>query len=259
MTASTTAIAHPRIQERREAVEDELTRRRQRRLRVLGAAVLIVLLALGATQTPLLDVDEVRIIGATTTGPNALRAVADIEQGTPLVGLDLSEAESRLLAMPEIAAVTSTRQWNGVITIEVQERRAVARITTLDGEIMVASDGMVLALDQGVNSSLPVVAGAMFSAPIGGRVPEEVADAVAAAEALPSDIARLSERIVIGADRLSIDLVGGGVVELGDARDLDAKYDALRAFLGQVDLRCLDVIDVQAPTVPILARDVTCG
>lgn len=258
MTASTTAMAHPRMRERLEAVEDEQVRRRARKLIALGVIVFLALLAFGVTRSPLLDVDEVRVIGATTTGPNALRAVAGIEPGAPLVGLDLEAAEARLLALPEVASVTSARSWDGLVTLEVVERRRVANITTADGTLIVADDGMVVGLGDYADPMLPSIAGAMFSTPVGGLVPVELTDGVATAAALPSDIARVTDHIRVGSDTVALVLVGGGSAEMGDARELEAKFDAIRAFIAQVNLGCLESLDVRAPSVPVLARSAGC-
>ena len=258
MTASTTALAHPKIRERLEAVEDEQVRRRARKFIALGVLALLALAAFGVTRSPLLDVDEVRVIGATTTGPNALRVVAGIEPGAPLLGLDLEAAEARLLALPEVASVSSNRTWDGLVTLEVLERRRVANITTADGTLVVADDGMVVSMDEYADPMLPRIAGAMFSTPVGGLVPVELADGVATAAALPSDIARVTDHIRVGSDTVSLVLVGGGIAEMGDARELDAKFDALRAFLAQVNLGCLESLDVRAPGVPVLARSAGC-
>ncbi len=258
MTVSTTAMAHPRIRERLEAVEDEQTRRRSRRFFAVMTIALLALMAVGITRSPLLDVDEIRIIGATTTGPNALRAVAGIEPGTALVGLDLASAEQRLLAMPEVASVTSTRSWDGLVTLEVVERRRVANIVTAEGTLVVAEDGMVVALDDAADPMLPSIAGAMFTSPVGALVPIELTDGIATAAALPSDIARVTDHIRVGSASVSLVFVGGGMAEMGDARDLEAKFDAVRAFIAQVNLGCLETLDVRAPSVPVLARSGGC-
>ena len=89
---------------------------------------------------------------------------------------------------------------------------------------------------------------------VGAALPPELADPVLVADSLPPDIARVTERIELSVGGLALRLDGGGLVEFGDARALDAKFDALRAFLAQVDLSCLGEIDVQAPQVPVLTR-----
>lgn len=259
MTASATTLPHPRIQERLEAVEDQQLRNRNRKFIAVGILVFLALLAFGVSRSPFLDVDEVRVIGAARTGPNALRAVAGIDTGVPLLGLDLVQAERRLLALPNVAAVSSTRDWGGVVTIEVTERIPAAMIEMPEGgAIVVSTDGMVIDITETPDPLLPQISGAMFSVPVGALAPIELADAIAVAAELPSDIGRVTERVQLSVDSLALRLTGGGAVVLGDARDLEAKFDAVRAFLAQVDLSCLEEIDVQAPTVPVLARSEAC-
>ncbi|MEM7094375.1 MAG: hypothetical protein AAF567_15345 [Actinomycetota bacterium] len=252
------STAHPRIQERRDAVEDAETRRRNRWLIALGAVVAVLALAALSTRTALLDVDEVRILGASSAPGDTWRGIAGVEVGAPLVGLDLQAAEQRLLGVNQVAAVSSKRTWSGVVTFTIVERRPVARVATPEGTLIVADDGLVLDVTDEPDPGLTVIGGAMFSAEAGTHVPVELDDSIVVADVLPSDIDRIVDRIIVGQDRLALDLVGGGVIELGDSRDLDAKFDAVRALIGQVSLSCLERIDVRAATVPILARADSC-
>ena len=180
-----------------------------------------------------------------------------------------------------------SKTWTGVVTVEIEEREAVAWIAAPAGRMIVASDGVVIDLEvpeapinpiaspnqltgDGVVDLLPApelgppdpalveVGGAMFTSPVGTIVPIEVAGAVAVAANVPEDIASIVERVELRVDSLRLRLVGGGLVELGDDRSLDEKFNAVRAFVAQVDLRCLEQIDVRAPTVPTLERAEAC-
>ena len=261
MTTTTTtagALLHPRIRERRAAIEDLNLRTRNRKLVAAGLLVLVALIGAASTQSPLLDVDEVRVIGAVRQSPDFIRELAELNQGEPLLGLDLKAAEQRLLEHPDVAWVQATKEWNGSITVEIGERLPTARFESSEGPMVVASDGVVLEVSETVDTSLPLISGAMFSTVPGASVPVEVSEALSVAAALPGDITTLFERIEISVDMLSIRLVGGGRIDLGDARDLDTKFDAIRAFFAQVELDCLDALDVQAPSVPVITRDKSC-
>ena len=135
---------HPRFRERLAEVEDQTIRSRNRKLLGIGAVVALLLLAAASTQSPLFDVDEVRIVGATRTTPDTLRDVAAIDLGTPILGLDTDAAEQRLLALPEVQTASASATWGGVVTIEVNERLPVARIDSDNGVIIVAGDGVVI-------------------------------------------------------------------------------------------------------------------
>jgi len=286
-------VAHPRILERRAEVENQEQRRTRRRLYVLIGFIALALLAFGIANSPLLDVNEVRVIGAERNSPDAIRTIAGVPPGTGLVGLDLEAAEFAVEALPDVVSAQVAKTWTGVVTVAIEEREAVAWIAAPAGRMIVASDGVVIDLEiaepapvgasilgqagvDGIASvggaetpeavpelgppdpALVEVGGAMFTSPIGTIVPIEVAGAVNVAAHVPDDIASIVERVELRIDGLRLRLAGGGLVELGDDRSLDEKFDAVRAFVAQVDLRCLEQIDVRAPTVPTLERAEAC-
>ena len=282
-------MPHPKFRERRAEVEDQTQRSRHRKLIVLAGLIALGLLGWAATQSALLDVDEVRIVGAERTSAAYLRNVAGVELGTPVLGLDTNTIEERLALLPEVAAVTVASNWGGLVTVEITERLPVARIESADGTAVIAGDGLVLEIieriplgggtglsDTGLSNTdevgdpapleplppeidvLPEIAGAMFSTDRGRQIPDVLDDALRVAAVLPADISSVTDRIEITVDSLVLKVVGGGDIALGDARDLDAKFDAVRAFLAQVDLSCLDTLNVRAPSVPVIRRTPNC-
>ncbi len=276
------APTHPRFRERRAEVEDQSIRSRKRKLIAFAIVFTLALLTVAATQSELLDIDEIRIVGAEDVSVDYLRSVAGVELGTPVLGLDTGAVESRLRELPEIASVAASTSWAGVLTIEVEERPGVARIESTAGTIVVAADGIVIEVIQRAAlpseadggdtaesdpvleplpprvESLPEIAGAMFTTEAGNAVPSVLNDAVVVAAELPSDIAAITERVEISVDELVLRTVGGGAISLGDARDLDEKFVAVRAFLAQVDLSCLESLNVGAPGVPVIRRSSNC-
>jgi len=255
-------MTHPRFAERRLAVEDQSQRRRMRRLKVLAGLILAVLAIGGSTQTALFDIDEVRVIGARLQTPDGIRETAAVELGRPVLGFDEEEVNERVLALPEIKDAKTTSRWSGVVPIEVSERRPIARVESPDGMIVVAEDGVVLDIvaDPVPDdvTALTEIAGAMFVTEIGNEVPEVLKDSLAVANELPEDLAQVTERVELSVDSLVLRVIGGGQISLGDSRNLDDKFAAVRAFLTQVDLRCLNTLNVAAPTVPVIERNENC-
>ncbi len=290
---------HPKFRERRAEVEDQTQRSRHRKLIVLAGLIALGLLGWAATQSALLDVDEVRIVGAERTSAEYLRDVAGVELGTPVLGLDANTIEERLALLPEVAAVTVASNWGGLVTVEITERLPVARIESADGTAVIGGDGLVLEIieriplgggtglsdaglsDAGLSNTgltnpdevgdpvpleplppeidvLPEIAGAMFSTDRGRQIPDVLDDALRVAAVIPADISSITDRIEITVDSLVLRVVGGGAISLGDARDLHEKFDAIRAFLAQVDLSCLDTLNVRAPSVPVIRRGSNC-
>ena len=93
---------HPKITERRAEVEDQSQRSRQRRLIALCCVLFVAILLAGAsTQSALLDVDEIRMVGA-RAGARRLpaRRLLGVALGTPLLGLDTGQIEDAADGLP---------------------------------------------------------------------------------------------------------------------------------------------------------------
>lgn len=258
MTA--TISMDPRIEARREQVKAELDQRRWRRLALFGAIVLVVVAAVGALRSPLLDVEEVSVAGAQQTPVRTIVEASGISPGTSLVDVDLDAARAAIAALPWVDEVTSTRAWSGAISFEVTERTAVAQ-AEIDGTVIVIDgEGRVLETSAELDPSMVAVTGASGSTVPGGWLSSSSLEALEVAAAIDPELARRVASVSVAADgTLDLDLEGNGRVRFGTAVDLDAKLIALRTMVGQVDLGCLDVLDLQVPTVPVLTRRVPCS
>jgi len=162
--------------------------------------------------------------------------------------------------------------WRGEVTVEISERLPAARIATVDGTVVVADDGIVIEVVELIAAeddslpasqaadlaSLPKISGAIFTIDEGEQIPNALDQALIVASALPDDLVQVTEQVELTVDSLELRLVGGGVVSLGDARQLDDKFDAVRAFLVGVDMTCLGSLNVSAPSVPSITRNENC-
>jgi len=250
--------AHPRFVERRDAVQLENLRHRNKKVLVGCAFAVLVLFGFSLTQGPLLDVDEVAVNGARTLDIGAIVSLSEVVPGDALLGLDLGLIEDRLEIVPNVAAATVSKGWGGVVTIDLVERVPTVQFKNGETWIVTGADGIVIAHEDAPRPGVPGVRGALFQTVPGRRVPAEVNVSLSVAAAMPADVAAVVETITQTADSLILDLHGGAVIELGDARNLAEKFAAARAFLAHVELRCVDVINVQAPTVPVVVRSDYC-
>lgn len=249
----------PRIRARRIHVRRVEGRRRLQRVVDAGLVAVVALGFLGALWTPLLDVDEVRVQGVGHTGADAVLERAGIEAGDQLVQVDLAGAGARVAALPWVQQVRIERRLDGRVTFEVRERTPVALLGAGAQALLVDRDGRVL----GPASTAPELGGLIQLQGVsetvapGAYLPSEADDALALAEALstaaPGTVGTLR------LDGLTAALVEGGTVRFGDARQLDAKVRSLRTVLDQVDLTCLDVIDLRLPGSPVLTREEGCS
>ncbi len=273
MTAPTTpdvgrVVVDPRFRERRIAVRRQAGRRRLRRLVVLAVVAMAALTAVIVLRSPVLDVDEVSVVGARYTSPEAIQEATHIHAGAPLLLADLGRATRAIEALPWVADATVTRELPGTVHVQVTERTPSAMVSINGASVLVDDSGRVLAA--GDPMSLPaavprdppfvsVLAPGGDAVPaVGARVDRALHDAVVLAGRL-----RLDPPGAVAAVRLEpslrLDLVGGGAVELGDTTDLDAKIEAFRTVHARVDLTCLDTIDLRVPTRPVLTRRPRCS
>ena len=54
------------------------------------------------------------------------------------------------------------------------------------------------------------------------------------------------------------DVRGGGIIALGNEHSAEQKLLSVVTFFEQVDLGCLDVLDVRVPATPVLTRHAGC-
>lgn len=73
-----------------------------------------------------LAVDRIKIEGATTLEPAAVRSQAAVRLGQPLVRVDTVAIETKVAAMERVDRVEVSRSWPGTIRIEVVEREPIA-------------------------------------------------------------------------------------------------------------------------------------
>lgn len=257
-TVDDDAAPHPRILERQVAVQIENLKRRNKKVIAGCVLIAVAVVAFAVTQSPLLDVDSVEVVGAQTLTSASVARLSELTPGDALVGLDLQLAEDRLEIVPSISSATVTKSWGGLVRIEIVERRAAVQFRNGDTWIITASDGIVITHADAPRAGVPGVRGALFQTAPGRRVPSEVNVSLTVASAMPADVAVVVETITQTADSLLLDMYGGATIELGDARNLGEKFDAVRAFLAHVELRCVEAINVRAPTVPVLIRSDRC-
>jgi cell division protein FtsQ len=246
---------------RRVAVARSAGRKRLRRLNVVLALICVVVWALVALRSPLLDVDRVQVVGAERTSADAVRSAARLGPGTPMLEVDLGRAHDEVAALPWIDEVRTTRLWPGTVRIVVTERHEVATIEHDDGWGVLDAEGRVLEVVAG-RPDLPALPGESGAAP-GGRVGAADRSALAVLGDLPSELRSLTEETAEGDDGLELVLTDGFRVVLGDGEALDAKAEAAIAVhdhatgdLG-ADGGCR--IDVRVPTAPVLTPGRGCA
>lgn len=254
-------VVDPRFRARRIAVRKQAGRRRLKRLLALIAVAMAALTAVIVLKSPILDVDEIVIEGATRTDAALVTEAAGIANGEPLLLADLGRAETAVEALPWVAEASVRREIPGGIHVEIVERVPVATLAAGGVTLLVDATGTVVAEAASVGPIFPpyVAVRSDDAAPVpGAKVSAELLTAVELASRLREN----PPASVIAVDlspSARLDLVGGGTAEFGDLVDIDAKVEAFRTMWARVDRTCLDTIDLRVPTHPVLTRLDSCS
>jgi cell division protein FtsQ len=202
--------------------------------------------------SPLLAVSTVRVDGAGSLTTDQVRAAAGIDEGTPLLRVDVDAAADRVARLPQVASVQVTRGWPQTVVITVQERVPVAVVERSGTRSLVDADGVLFDTVTGE--------------PPAGAVPLEVADpgpdddatraGLAALVELPRDVREQLAAVTVRSPRdVTLTLTDGTTVLWGTAAESDEKADVLVALLGQIAAGSLEpaaTIDVSAPSAVVL-------
>jgi cell division protein FtsQ len=250
-------VVDPRMRSRRIAVRRDHRKRRFKRLTVALAAVAVLVAAVVATQTPLLDVDRVRIDGVGHTAAADVRSSAGISPGDTMVGVDVGRAAARVEDLPWIAEARVARRWPGTVEIHVTEREPLAMVGVAEGRVaLVDEDGRVLEVTGQPPAGLPEITGLRGRIAEGDELGRDPRDALAILRALRERLPGVVASVSIDMDAA---LASGGEIRFGSTDDLDDKIVAVETVLADVDTECLELLDVRVPGSPALTRHQRCS
>ena len=253
----------PRIRARRVAVQRDEGRRRLRRLFAVMIVLGVVGGAWGITRTPVLDVDHVRVAGATRTGEQAVAAAAGIQRGDVLLTAPLGRAARSVAALPWVQTVQVRRAWPGTVKVTVVERTPIAALPTRDHQwVLVDAQARQLAVVKELDKSLVRIDADPIVAQPGTDLRGHTSAALQVAASIP---ATLRDRVV-GLRPAAGGTVDGTVrlrdgheasLRFGTPAQTAAKWLALLSVLDEADPARptpLAGIDVRVPAAPALTR-----
>ena len=246
----------PRFTRRRRAVE-----RSKRRRTVVRASLAAtgIFAAWAAFWSPLLAVDEVRIVGGRHTTAAEVAAVAGIDGADNLLLVSTSEVAARVRSLPWVRAAKVDRMLPGTVRVRVEERRPAMLLSLGAAKWTIDRRGRVLAAGE-ATGGLPVLAGVQVSTVRPG-LSLRTGEARAALTAWRSLPPRLRQQVVAifapTIERLTFSLASGTQVRYGAAEHLRAKNEVLRVLLArtQSEGEPAAYIDVRVPSNPALAAE----
>ena len=241
----------PRIRERRIEVIREAGRRRLRITLVIASTIVVLGLAYLTVHSPLLDVDHIRVSGATREGSAAIVKAAGLEKGAPMFWVDSGRIAARLERLPWVAHARVERDFPGSVKIAVTEYKPTAYVrVAADRVALVAATGHVIAFARAPTpgaievkgqSTLPRI-GALVSTPLVARVALE----------LPVRLREQVSAIAVGDDSVTLTLANGGPeIRLGSLTELRLKGVSALAVLDRLAGRSCEYVDVAAPQAPV--------
>jgi cell division septal protein FtsQ len=246
-------LVDQRMHQRRVAVLRAAGQRRLTRL-LWGLGPLAALVTAAAVvHTPMLDVDRIVIDGVVLTPPATVGWASGIERGDTLATLDEHGAERRIERLPWVDDADVIREWPGTARIVVTERQPAAVVHGDEDRAPAIVDREARVLDIGGQAPEGLIGVTGLDAGLGegGDLPSAARPALELAVAL-------DERLpgVVAAVDLDLDasLATGGIVRFGSLDELEDKLVALQAFVSDVDLGGLAVLDLRVPTSPTVRR-----
>lgn len=243
-----------RIVERRQSVRRERRRDRLQRTILVLVALAIAVGFLLVERSPLVAISTVDVEGVTEVTPAEVRRSSGIAPGTSLLRADLAAAATSVEQLPRVKSAEVVRTDPLTVVISVVEREAKYLALRGDDGVTIDEEGIVLAheqpaglvvieLDKGV---LPEPGASVASSPA-------LANAVGVAEGMPGALGpRIAGVRADGPDNAVLVLDDGTLVKMGRAVDLDEKARALAVVLEDLAGRTVAVIDVKAPSAPVV-------
>ena len=246
-------LVSERMRRRRIAVRRAEGRRRLRRLHWVLIVVAVLVDGAAIAHLPQFDVKRIEVEGAAQTSAAAVAWMSGLHRGDTLATLDEHRAEQRIERLPWVAEADVIRQWPSTVRIVVTERQPAAVVYASEGfpPAVVDREGRVLSIGRGVPGGLMTLTGLVGGLREGGQLPSSMAPALELGVALNERVA--GAVVAVGAD-LDATLAAGGIVRFGSTDELEEKLVALEAFLSDVDLTGLAVLDLRVPSSPALRR-----
>lgn len=250
----TTVVVDPRMRRRRIEVSRSEGRRHRRRVLWVAAPVLLVAAAAALAHTPLLDVDRVTVEGASETPRRAIIEASQVTRGDAMARLDEGAAESRVAELPWVAEADAIREWPGTVRMRISERVPVAVVDAGQaGAAMVDATGRVLRVGDAPRRPLVRIVGVSESGAAGEDLPAETHAALRVAHTADERLKGLLASLTVDLEGELRDPESGAVVRVtfGAADELDEKVVALSAIVSEVDLACLELVNLEVASSPV--------
>ena len=210
-----------------------------------------------ATQSELLDVDEIEVVitGGNEISSDEVVTLSGISLSQSMISVDSREAESEILKNSWVDEVEVRKDWPDNVLIWVSLRAAFAHVVTIEGNFATVDINGIVLKNSRMDSSTNLVTLLAEKLPAPGAKVEGVQMLLEAAKSITPDLQKWVKIISPTANGVRVELDDSVFVELGAHQDFTNSISDLKAVLGQVELTCIQSIDVSIQDNPVVKRD----
>jgi cell division septal protein FtsQ len=187
-------------------------------------------------KSALFDVERVEIYGLHRVTLAEVEERLGFHSGDPLLSVNSKKEARNLEILPWVQAADIERKWDGFITVDITERRAVAlAMVAQDQWALIDSYGRVLTEGLSYPPDLPRLSGVHAAGVPGSYMMEDSKALLSVLGALPSDLAQRVRSLRRDADgEILGSLASGREVVFGDEDRLAAKVVVLVSVLSHL-------------------------
>ena len=210
-----------------------------------------------ATQSELLDVDEIEVVitGGNEISSDEVVTLSGISLSQSMISVDSREAESEILKNSWVDEVEVRKDWPDNVLIWVSLRAAFAHVVTIEGNFATVDINGIVLKNSRMDSSSNLVTLLAEKLPVPGAKDEGVQMLLEAAKSITPDLQKWVKIISPTANGVRVELDDSVFVDLGAHQDFTNSISDLKAVLGQVELTCIQSIDVSIQDNPVVKRD----
>jgi cell division septal protein FtsQ len=239
----------PRISARRNEVTRQLGRRR---LRLAGIVVAVIALFFGVwslLQSSVFSARAITVVGATHETAAQIESAGGLSTHPPLLDVNGGSASARIEQLPWVRSASVALHWPDGVRIVVTERVAQLVLSTAGGQWAVLDAGGRVLTDVATRPpGLIEVTGPQAPGAPGTTLGPSDQLGLRIAATLPASFrAQVTEVRVESAGFVQLAMTTPILVDLGDASQLQAKYEDVSAALAGATLHVGDIIDVSVP------------
>ena len=233
----------PRLRDRRVSVLREAGRRRLRRVVWVLGTIAVAAAATGIVVSPILDVNQIAVIGVDGAHADEVRTATGVERGEALLLVDTGTATERVETLAWVEHVEISRELPGTLRVRITPRFPVAWRATDAGTIeLIDRRGIAVTTTPTMPAGLPELQAGS---------PAEVRAAAQVASALGSELAPRVARVIVESGWGRLWLHSGEEVRLGDVhRELGSKLRAAVAILETLAGATVNYLSVEVPSAP---------